>query len=306
MVINIKYRPLKAFLLVAETASFTHAADRLGVSQPSISALIKQLEEELGVTLLERTTRTLSLTAAGKEFLVRIGRPVADIEEAYLNMTDLSEVRRGVVVLGALPSTALTLLPPTLGALRASHPGLQIRIVEAHHDQLLTMLRTNQIEFALTVVPDSAPDLRYVHLVDDAFFALHPPSHPIVHLAKLRWRDLMPYDLVLLSQGSSARARYDHAVQNSTSRIGLRYDVTHLATAVHLVRQGLGITLIPRIAIPSLDLEDLQYRVIASASARRKVGLLHRRDRKSSPAASLFIDRLHLICNRASSFLPVI
>ncbi len=169
MAINIKYRSLKALLLAAETGSFTHAADRLGVTQPSFTSLIQDLEVILDVRLFERTTRSIGLTAAGEEFLARIQRPVTDLEEAYRSMLDLAAVKRGAIVLGALPSTALTLIPATLGALQHKYPGLQIRVVEAHNDDLLAMLRTNQIEFALATLLGAAPDLDFQPLVADSF-----------------------------------------------------------------------------------------------------------------------------------------
>ncbi|MCH3872140.1 LysR family transcriptional regulator, partial [Campylobacter jejuni] len=80
---NIKYRPLKAFLLAVDTGSFTHAANQLGVTQPSFTALIQDLEDVLGLRLFERTTRSISLTSAGQDFHARVQRPIADLEEAY-------------------------------------------------------------------------------------------------------------------------------------------------------------------------------------------------------------------------------
>jgi len=144
MAINIKYRPLKAFLLAVDTGSFTHAANHLGVTQPSFTALIQDLEEVLGLRLFERTTRSISLTSAGQDFYARVQRPIADLEEAYRSLADLAAVRRGNVALGALPSAALTLLPAATGTLRQAHPALKVRVVEAHNDELVALLRTNQ------------------------------------------------------------------------------------------------------------------------------------------------------------------
>ena len=96
MIFNIKYRSLKAFLLAVETGSFTHAADQLGVTQPSFTALIQDLEKILDLKLFERTTRSISLTAAGQDLHDRVARPIADLEEAYRSMSDLSSPFPGV------------------------------------------------------------------------------------------------------------------------------------------------------------------------------------------------------------------
>lgn len=304
MALNIKYRPLKAFLLAVETKSFTHAASRLGITQPSFTALIADLESVLEVKLFERTTRQITLTAAGMEFRNRIERPVADLEEAYRSMHDLAAVRRGAVVIGALPSTSLTLVPPALGALRRLHPKLEIRVVEAHNDELIGMLRTNQIEFALATLLSEAPDLKFSPLVADSFFAVYPSRHPIAALPSLHWKDLTPFDLVLLSQGSSARHQFDRAVVADPAASGLRYDVTHMTTSVRLVGQGLGVAVLPRLALPALGLGALRSRPIEDESAQRTIGILHRQDRLLSPAAQALAERLRQVATEIESALP--
>lgn len=305
---NIKYRPLKAFLLAVETGSFTHAADRLGVTQPSFTALIRDLEDILGARLFDRTTRAIELTAAGREFLARIERPISDLEDAYRSILDLAAARRGSVVLGALPSTALTLIPPALRNLRIAHPTLRVRVVEAHNEELVFMVRTNQIELALAARPDQDSDLAFQPLVDDTFMAVFPVKHALAARAKLRWRDVVPYDLILLSRGSSVRARYDQAVQVGALAPGdsSRYDVTHMTTATGLVRQGLGITVLPLLALPELNLDGLLARPLEDATARRRIGLLRRRDRSLSPAAQAFAAQLERVAREVARNLPAL
>ncbi len=294
MTMSIKYRPLKAFLLAVQTGSFTHAADRLGVTQPSFTALIRDLEDILGVRLFDRNTRGIALTAAGKDFLARIERPVADLEEAYRSLLDLAAVRRGSVVVGSLPSTSLTLVPPALRMLRAAHPTLRIRVVEAHNDDLVTMVRTNQIEFAIAAMLAPAADLAFQPMLEDAFAAVFPAGHELAARPRLHWRDVAPHDLILLSRGSSVRELYDDAMQDrpQMTAAASRYDVTHMTTAIRLVRQGLGITVLPSLALPELDLKGLVACRLADASARRTIGVLHRKDRSLSAAASAFATQL--------------
>ncbi len=302
---NIKYRPLKAFLLAVETKSFTVAAGRLAVTQPSFTSLIQDLESVLDLRLFERTTRSITLTAAGQELFDRIQRPIADLEEAYRNMKDLSDARRGAIVLGALPSTSLTLVPPALEALHRTHPGLQVRVVEAHNDELISMLRTNQIEFALATLLDASADFEFEPLIADAFCAVFQPGHPTESLARLTWRDLAPHDLVLLSQGSSARAQFERALDNAgPGTAGLRYDVTHMTTATQLVRRGMGLTLLPRLALSALNLTSLKSRPLEDESARRMLGVAWRKDRHLSPGAVLLVERLRQAADAAEAALP--
>lgn len=289
---NIKYRQLKAFLLAVETRSFTRAADELGVTQPSFTALIRDLEKVLDIRLFDRTTRSLVLTRAGGEFRDRIQRPIADLEEAYRSMADLAAVRRGAIVIGVLPSTALTLVPPTLGKLRLLHPALQVQVIEAHNDELIGMLRINQVEFVLATVLDAAPDLDFKPLLQDGFVAAFPSGHPASEHAALTWSDLVPYDLILLSRGSSARSQFERAVSLDNGPSGQRVDVTNMTTAVLLAKQGLGVAVLPRLALPALHLEDLSWRPVQDGSAQRTIGLIHRKDREMSPAGSAFFQVL--------------
>lgn len=296
---NIKYRPLKAFLLAVQTGSFTHAANRLAVTQPSFTVLIRDLEDVLGVRLFDRNTRGIALTAAGKDFLTRIERPVTDLEEAYRSILDLAAMRRGSVVVGALPSTSLTLVPPALRLLRSAHPMLRVRVVEAHNDDLVTMVRTNQIEFAVAAQWEPAADLTFQPLLEDEFAAVLPPDHELAARSRLHWRDLVPHDLVLLSRGSSARDLFDEATgeRTKTTSAASRYDVTHMTTAIRLVRQGLGMTVLPALALPELELGELVACKLQDTSARRMIGVLHRRDRSLSAAATAFAGKLATVAD---------
>jgi LysR family transcriptional regulator, carnitine catabolism transcriptional activator len=295
MALNIKYRPLKAFLLAVTSGSFTNAAGLLGVTQPSFTVLIQDLEATLGMRLFERSTRSIRLTAAGEDFLTRIRRPVTDIEEAYKSVLDLAEVHRRSVLLGALPSTAFALVAPALETLRVAHPALFARVIEAHNDELLTMLRTNQVECALATLLEPAPDLAFQPLIEDCFCAIFPALHSLAERPRIVWTDLEPHDLILLSKGSSAREQFDRALQRRFAAPGLvpRYDVTHIITAASMVRRGLGVALLPRLSLPELNLKGLIARAIWSAGARRTIGVVYRRDRVLGPAMLRFIEHLH-------------
>lgn len=303
MAMNIKYRPLKAFLLAAQTGSFTVAASRLAVTQPSFTALIQDLESVLGLRLFERTTRKITLTAAGQEFLDRIQRPITDVEEAYRNMHDLSEVRRGAIVLGALPSTSLSLIPQALGKLRRMHAGLDVRVVEANNEVLISMLRTNQIEFAVASMFEPASDLDFEPMVVDKFCVVFEPGHPVQSLTRPTWRDLAPHDLVLLAHGTFVRAQYESALgQFDPALAGLRCEVTSMTTAANLVRQGMGVTLLPRLALAALNLGKLKSKPMDSAI--RTIGVVSRKDRHLSPGSQVLVAELRQAALAVEASIP--
>lgn len=295
MNLNIKYRSLKAFLYAVETGSFTLGASRLGVTQPSFTALIQDLENILDLKLFERSTRHIALTTAGSELRDRIQRPIIDLEEAYRSMEDLAAVRRGQVLVGALPSASLMLVPPTLAALRNDFPGLETKIVEAHNDELLDMLRTNQVEFAIAAQSGDMSDTAFEPLLDDTFCVVYPPGHPIGEHASVAWSDLTAYQLILLSTGSSARRQVDQALALMHAPKLLYYDITHMTTAVVLVKQGLGIAVLPKLPLSALPMGNLQYKPISDESAQRQIGVVYRKNRHLSPASRAFITQLKKI-----------
>ncbi|MBF5005173.1 LysR family transcriptional regulator [Diaphorobacter caeni] len=313
MAMNIKYRAVKAFLLVVESRSFTHAAGALGVTQPSLSALIQDLEDTLGLKLLERSTRSVALTEAGEEFLQRIQRPLADVEEAYRSALDLSAARRGTVIVAALPSAAFGLVPHALARLRSVHPALQSRVIEAHTDQLLEMLRTNQVECAIGPLSEAAPDLHFEPLLTDGYYAVFPHGHALAQRSSIRWEQLLAHDLVLLARGSNAREQFDRGLQAGTDEsaesaepVMPRCDVTHIITAASMARHGLGVALLPRLALPELNLQGLVARPIHAPNAHREIGLMHRRDRVLGPATRYFIEQLRRVTGDVErSLLPL-
>ena len=286
--------------------TFTHAAGALGVTQPSLTVLIQDIEHTLGLRLLERSTRSVKLTEAGEDFLARIQRPLVDIEEAYRSLMDLSAANRGTVVLGTLPSAAFGLVPAALQRMRVHHPALHARVLEAHNDELLEMLRSNQVECAIGALSSSAPDLVFEALLTDGFFVVFPAGHVLEKYASIDWQDLLPHELILLSQGSNAREKFDRALQDKDEAEPLvpRYDVTHIITAASFVRRGLGITVLPRLALPELNLQGLQVRAIRADNAQRKIGLLYRRDRILGPSTRHFIEHLRAVIPIVEAALP--
>lgn len=303
MALNIKYRALKAFLLAAETGSFTAGAGVLGITQPSFSALVQDLENDLGLKLFERHTRSIKLTAGGIELHDRLLRPLTDLEEVYRDMADLGAARRGIVVAGALPSTSLTLIPPTLIALLKSYPKLEVRIIEADNDELIEMLRANKVEFALAAQIDMLPEMMFEPLVNDNYCVVYPAGHAIEKLDKVTWIDLAEHRLVLMAPGSSARQQFDRAFRLENWNV-LHYEVTHMATALALVKHGLGVAVLPRLPLKALPMGDLRFTSIEGDTARRRIGVLYRRERHLSPASRAFIEQVKEVATRETTSTP--
>ncbi|MET4577201.1 LysR family transcriptional regulator [Ottowia thiooxydans] len=301
---NVKFRQIKAFLLASEAGSFSAGAARLCVSPPSFTDLIRDLEEELGVKLFERTTRKVSLTAAGIDFLGRIQRPMLDIDEAYEHMKDVRHARSGLVIVGCLPSIAVSLIPKVLLELRRDRPKLQIRVIEVHNEPLLEMLRMNAIELGLGTLMEETGDLRLRKLVDDEFVVVAPDAMATQLPSQMTWEDLASQDVILTSLGSTPREQFERSYSFKPKRIRPVYEVTHISTALAMVREGLGLAVLPRIALYALPTTDLKLIKLAEPNAARTLGILQRTDRTISPAGMVFIEAMERVA-KATELAPL-
>lgn len=288
---NVKYRQVKAFLLAAESGSFAQAAEQLCVTAPSLTALIQDLERYFGLRLFDRSTRKVTLTAAGQEFYDRVRQPVLGVEEAYQNMQDLAAVRRGEIVMGSLYSAAITLLPAALRGLAQQRPSLRVQVVEAYNDELIRLLRTNQIEFAVSAYVPSLSDMTFELLMADSFVAVFSDRHSDLP-DPLGWTDLVGRDVVLTTRGSAPRALFENAVRDHLGAPTSIFEVTHMGTALRLAQEGLGVAILSRLSLSQLNMGALTSRPLSDPSSARQIGILRRNDRSLSPAAEAFIDQL--------------
>src|ERR1700710_2047088 len=142
MAINLDLRQLRAFVTVVQTGSFSTAARTLGISQSAVSQAIRQLEEELSVRLLDRTTRSLQLSKVGVDFLPGIQRLLADLDHQLQDLQDLREHRRGHVTVACVPSVALRLMPDVLASFKGEHPLVNVTIKEVSRNQIISFLRS--------------------------------------------------------------------------------------------------------------------------------------------------------------------
>lgn len=283
---NLKYRQLKAFAMVVESGSFRGAADRLAVTQPSLSALIKELEGDVGVRLFERTTRRCELTQVGRAFYEDMRGALRQLEEAYQYVKDVGKGTRGRLSLAALPSLAAGMVTRALGEFRRTHPHVRIQLTEGKNDEILAAVRQGTAELAVGSMWRPDDELSFRELFQDRMMFVAPPGHP---LEKLRptLKMVDKYDLILMNAGPT-----QHALEESRITRPPAFEVEHLSTAISLVRSGLGISILPSSVRPVLNLDGLVCRPIEGPLAVRRLGLVSRHGTPLSAAAAAFAELL--------------
>lgn len=234
---------MRAFLAVAESLSFSRAADRLRVTQPTLSMTIRNLEESLGGKLFDRDTRKVALTALGldcRRLAVELLNE-ADRVESQLRSHVLG--RRGSVRIAAPANFFPDLLLPGLQAFRGSHPAVQLEFADVTSDEAVRRLRLHQADLAIGLLASGDKDVRASALGRLPYVAILPETHALAARRTLRWQDIRTEEVVVLQARDSVTERVARALSEAGVTPLAAYRVNELSTAAALVNGGFGIGL---------------------------------------------------------------
>jgi len=272
-------KQLRYLCSVVEHGHFGRAARACHVSQSTLSAGILELEEVLGASLLERNNRSLVLTGLGEEVVARARGLLLDVEDLVALCQAASEPLSGRLRLGVIPTIAPFLLPRLLKRLRGEYPSFTPFIREDLTENLIEALHRGELDLLLLALPVAAESVESMRLFDDPFFLASPAGHPLSQCPSLGTEELHGQDLLLLEDGHCMR---DHALEACKLR-GAQYTVpyqaTSLTTVVQMVASGIGITLLPGMAVEAgaLNSPDVVLTPFADVGVVREIGLMWRR-----------------------------
>ncbi len=285
---NVSTRQLRAFLALAEERSFTRAAAQTHLSQPAFSALIRSLEDTLGLRLFHRSTRHVEPTAECLEFEVSARRVLAEFDGAVLGVRDQVARRRGRVSIALLPSLAAGWLPQVLAGFRAEFPGIELEVRDVLSEPCIEAVRAGRADFALAATRADTSELRAELFCSDAFHLVCPIQHPLASVPTVRPRDVAAWPFVHLSRTSSVRQYLDAALHPLQMRTLMEVD--QLATVMGMVRAGLGISIVPSLTLFHFQQPEVITRPLSWSGLTRHIYLVRRRDRALSLAAQSLHD----------------
>ncbi|WP_160123526.1 hydrogen peroxide-inducible genes activator [Rhodovarius lipocyclicus] len=272
-------RQLRYLVAVVERCHFGQAAEDCLVSQSTLSAGIQELEDLLGAPLLERTKRTVVPTPLGRDIAARAQALLKDVED----LVDLAQVAQnpmaGPVRLGVIPTIGPFLVPRLMPALRQAFPDLKLYLREDQTARLLALLDQGELDAAIMALPYPTGALETAEIVRDRFSVVCPPGHRLCSLPKARPADMAIEDLLLLEDGHCLREHALSACSLEGARRNTGFGGTSLHTLVQMVANGLGVTLLPQLAIDAGILRGLDLKVVplAGDSPARSIGLVWRR-----------------------------
>lgn len=286
-------RDLKYLVTVADTRHFGQAAERCFVSQPTLSGQIKKLEEELGVTLFERTKRSVETTHLG-EAIVLQARQVLEQADALRQLAQsYQDPLVGPLRMGAIPTLSPYLMPLILKPLKKQYPQMKLVLSEELTDTLLARLGKHEIDAALLATPVEDPDFESIPLFDEPFWLVHPRSHPLSGKKKIIQADLDGADLLLLAEGhclAEQAMEVCHMQERSVQGDMADLRAASLETLLQMVAAGFGSTLLPALALRAGLAKDrgIIARQLKLPDTYRRVSLVYRRTFPRRQALEVF------------------
>jgi LysR family hydrogen peroxide-inducible transcriptional activator len=295
-------KDLKYLVALADTGHFGKAAERTFVSQPTLSAQLKKLEDYLGVKLVERQPKNVQLTEVGKQVVVRARRMLDEGDEIIALARNNTDPFSGKLKVGLIPTIGPYLLPRVMQKLRKALPHLGLMLYEHQTEPLLKRLRDGEIDVGVLALPIAQEGLESRTLYEEAFTLAVPNQHPLSAKTQVKLQDLKGQTLLLLEDGHCLR---DQALE-VCSRIDVKEAEDFRATSLETLRQmvvaGLGVTLLPETAVesPFGSQRGLCIRHFAKPAPTRTVGAVWRKTSTRSAAIAAVCDVLENVVGQRS------
>ena len=290
---NLSARDIQAFLVLAKQRNFTQAATMCHLSQPAFSALIRALEQTVGLKLFDRSTRHVVLTREGERFLLSAERLASEFAACERAMRDTAQLAQGNVSVALLPSLAAGWLPSVLKEFTSQHPGVRLDVLDVLSEPCIAAVANGDADFALAAIRVDTPDLKAEPFCSDSFYMVCPEGHPLAGKSKLSVKDLKPWPFIHLARHSSVRQYLDAAFFQQTMQTFV--ELEQLATVMGLVQAGLGVTVVPALSLFHFDKPGLVTRSLHLPGMDRQIYMVRKRERGLSLVAEALYQQMQVM-----------
>src|ERR1700694_351589 len=281
---------LRYFCAVAETGSFSRAAEQSHVSQPSLSQQILKLEGELGARLFDRLGRSVRITELGKTFLPRARAVLRELEAAKGDVVEGKEFIGGPITVGVIPTVAPYFLPPRLTAFSRKFPQVRLTIVEEITPVLLDRLRAGTIDVALLALPIRGHEFDALPLLTERLFAALPKQHKLTSRRSIYLKDLRAEPFLLLRDGHCFRDTAVAACDRARLHPQIVFESGQFSSLLSMVGAGMGVSIVPEMAMEKKS--PCRYVRIADEQAVRTIGATILRGRSLTRLHHAFLAHL--------------
>ena len=284
---------LEAFIQVAGQRSFSHAAESLGLTQPSVTARIQSLERDLGEVLFERNGRGVTLTEVGSSFLPHAQRVLKALQDGRDAVQALKRLEIGTLRLAAAPTISTYVLPELLMDFRERYPGIEVSMRTEYSEQIVQMVLKDEVQIGLERTI-THPDVVTVPLYEDEVVLVASADHAFARQGTVSIEEASQGGLIMFNRGSSYYALVDNALRQAGVLVSPTMELDNMEATKKMVERGLGISILPMVAVErELRRGELrQIQVTGVEMPHRHISLIYRRGRPLSRAARAFVGLL--------------
>lgn len=281
---NYSLRQLRVFVAVARYQSFSRAGDAIGLSQSAISHSMKELEAEMSVRLLDRTTREVVLTDAGQRLVHRVEPLLDELHAMLLDTRSFGTQHNGRVRIASSQTISAQLMPQCIASGGLEYPEIRILLRDQAQRLVLNSVRNGEVDFGIVIDPGVSADLECETILHEPFLLLCRGDHTFASQPTVSWKELSGCPLVLQDYASGSRMLIDSALMQQGVEAEIAQEIGHPATLFPMVEAGIGISVLPALALPLPQGSQLVVRPL-TPEINRALMLVRRKNRSLSPAA---------------------
>ncbi|MBX3538145.1 MAG: LysR family transcriptional regulator [Chelatococcus sp.] len=305
--LNATIKHLRAFLSVARNRSFTRAGIELHLSQPTLTMIIRQLEDIVGASLFERTTRTIALTPEGSDFMPTAERLVYDFDMAIQDIQAAATRRSGRIGVALVHAVATKVIPDVLRFFTVDHPRIRLHLRDGNSSEVRRRVRRNEVDVGFCSKGEDDPELDFKPLFRDQMGLLLRRDHAIAKVRPpLRWNDVEGTDFIGLTQDTATASLLTQLPAPTTLMSSPRFQVSMNSTLWALLEAGIGVTTVPALAVFGGAGGNLVFRQIKDPIVWRTVYVVTRRGRSLSPPIHDLIARVRDRISAISATTPLV
>jgi DNA-binding transcriptional LysR family regulator len=287
---NMTIRQIQAFVAVYRLGGISKAAKRLRLTQSAVSVLIRQIETKLGVTLFERTTRTLRPTQAAENAVADSERLLRDLDHLNAKFRGVAERTRGEVALALSAGLAAALGGVMLSAFARRYPNIKVHMHDVAPNQVVARVLEQAVEFGLSASERDNAEIEQEILATDQISAICLRSNKIARRGSMTWDQIAMLDTISTPRGDALRTLIDDGLARSNRHFEPKYEVSFLDTALAMAAQGIGIAVMPSHLVQHLHGRTLVGVPLIGPTLRRDLCLIYKADSALSPAAAAFAE----------------
>lgn len=285
-------KQLECFMALSSELHFSRAAEKLYMTQPSLSQQIKNLETEVGTPLFDRIGKKTALTEAGKILLTHSEHIFREMEQAKSAINDLNVLQRGKLTIGSLLTCVHYLLPPPILEMKKAYPNIELSVLGLSTNDIHRKLLDNELDLGIAFLPVEDTEIDAIPLMTEELSLAVPIDHPLAMTDAIEMKELDGMSMILLTEGYFLRKMIDDYFFDLGIHLKPALEMTTLESIIQMVSEKVGITMLPKPYMHYLNHEKVTQVKLMNPTPEREIGIIYRKDKFMCTATKTFIDQL--------------